>query len=88
MRSIDIFRLSVCVKKRYFLLFDQKQLVKPNVFGVKLIRWFAEVLSERGHGVQVNPNRRVSSSGSGDLPASVVEVGSRRNSFRCDDTTK
>jgi hypothetical protein len=29
-----------------------------------------------------------SSCGSGDLQASVVEVGSQRNSFRCDHTTK
>jgi pimeloyl-ACP methyl ester carboxylesterase len=42
--------------KRHFLLLDQKQLIPADVFGVELIGWFAEVLSEHGNGVQVKSN--------------------------------
>ena len=76
-------------RQRYLFLFDQEKLILANVLSAELIGRFSEVFGKLGNGVQVNPDRgRRVVTDLEDLPASVVEVESRRNSFRCDHITK
>ena len=42
--------------KRHLLLLGEEQLIEANMLSAELIGWFAEVLSERGDGVQVKSN--------------------------------
>ena len=74
--------------RRYLLFFDQEQLVAANVLGTELIGWLAEVLGKlREWRTGTAGSWSENNGGSGDPPASVVEVGSQQNSFRCDHIT-
>jgi hypothetical protein len=44
-------------RRRYLLLFGQKQLIPANVFRAELIRWLSEVLGELSDSVQIEPDR-------------------------------
>jgi hypothetical protein len=75
--------------QRHFFLFDQEQLIKPNMRGTELIGWFAEVLSELTYGVKIDPNggRRIVPDLE-ILQPPLSGCGHDENSFRCDDNTK
>jgi hypothetical protein len=42
---------------RHSFLFDEEKLIAANVLSIELIGWFAEMPSERGDYMQVNPER-------------------------------
>src|SRR5258708_614922 len=44
-------------RPRYFLLFDQEQLVLADVLGTEPVGRLAEMLGKLGDGMQVNPDR-------------------------------